>query len=98
MTILQKLSSKILYLSLFARPLTFHTSSTYVVPSALLRSKKIAKLSTVDADKDKKDIIGLSDIDACLAECKVQIVEVVLRQELQGMARTGPYPPEAHPN
>ncbi|KAL0900640.1 hypothetical protein Bca101_084601 [Brassica carinata] len=101
-TNLLKLSSQIRRLSPLTRSLTIRTSATSTAPpSPSSGSKKVSdrivKLSAIDADGDKKDIVGLSgqtllralthtglidplshrleDIDACSAECEVQIAE-----------------------
>ncbi|ESQ49287.1 hypothetical protein EUTSA_v10021677mg [Eutrema salsugineum] len=100
-TNLHKLSPQIHRVSPFARSLIFRTSATSAPVSPSLGSRKVAdrivKLSAIDADGFKKEIIGLSgqtllralthtglidpashrleDIDACSAECEVQIAE-----------------------
>ncbi|KFK38205.1 hypothetical protein AALP_AA3G082600 [Arabis alpina] len=100
-TNLQKLSSQIHRLSPFARSIIFRTSATSAAPSPSSGSKKVSdrivKLSAIDPDGFKQEIIGLSgqtllralthtglidpkshrldDIEACSAECEVQIAE-----------------------
>ncbi|KAL1211971.1 hypothetical protein V5N11_023944 [Cardamine amara subsp. amara] len=103
-TNLQKLSSQIHRLSPFARSLIVRTSATSApvpAPSPSSGTKKVAdrivKLSAIDPDGFKQEIIGLSgqtllralthtglidpashrldDIEACSAECEVQIAE-----------------------
>ncbi|KAG2321485.1 hypothetical protein Bca4012_055451 [Brassica carinata] len=94
-TNLRKFSSQIHRLSPFARSLTIRTSATSSGSKKV--TDRIVNLSAIDADGDKKDVVGLSgqtllrglthtslidpashrleDIDACSAECEVQIAE-----------------------